>query len=163
MNNDRIYPSPWARRLYRHLTRLYPRSFRDLYGHEIEADFVDMLQHDASALASDRIGGWAIALRDLAASIPLEWLATFRARPSVPTPRVPAPRHRPRGEHMSDLLQDLRYTFRTLRLHPGFSAMVIATLALGIGANVAMFSVVDAVLLSSLPYRDADRLVSRPR
>ncbi len=60
---------------------------------------------------------------------------------------------------MSDLLHELRYTLRTLRLHPGFSTMVIATLALGIGANVAMFSVVDAVLLSSLPYRDADRLV----
>ncbi len=162
MSTDRVYPSTWARRVYGRLVRLYPRGFRDLYGEEIEADFVDMLQHDAAApSASARIGGWAIVLRDLAASIPREWLTTLRTRPSAPTPRGPGPHPRPRrrGELMSDLLHDVRYTLRTLRFNRGFSAMVVATLALGIGANVAMFSVVDAVLLSSLPYRDADRLV----
>ncbi len=60
---------------------------------------------------------------------------------------------------MIGLSHDFFGAFRTVYRHPGFSAMVALTLALGIGANVAMFSVVDAVLLSNLPYRDSSRLV----
>jgi len=60
---------------------------------------------------------------------------------------------------MSTLIHDLRYAARTLVKNPGFSLVAVLILAVGIGANVAMFSVTDAVLLRALPFPDADHLV----
>ena len=65
-----------------------------------------------------------------------------------------------RAAVIEDLLKDLAYAFRLLRKSPGFSATAIGSLALGIGANTAIFTLVNVLLLRPLPFERPDRLVT---
>ena len=62
-------------------------------------------------------------------------------------------------ESMDGVLRDIRHSIRGLRRSPGFALAVLLTLALGIGGNTAIFSIVDQVLLRPLPFPDGDRIV----
>src|SRR5215510_719798 len=61
---------------------------------------------------------------------------------------------------MDSIIKDIRYGVRGLLKHPGFTVIVVITLALGIGASTAIFSVVNSVLLRRLPYRNAEKIVA---
>src|SRR5215475_13484600 len=60
---------------------------------------------------------------------------------------------------MADLIQDIRFSLRSLRQRPGFTAVIVITIALGVGANTAIFSVISGVLLRSLSYREPNRIM----
>src|ERR671930_1966157 len=64
------------------------------------------------------------------------------------------------ADMLSDVGRDSRYAIRTWKRNPGFAIVAIATLALGIGAATAVFSIIEAILLRPLPYANADRLVA---
>jgi len=98
---------------------------------------------------------WRIIRRD--GGSPLRRL---RLRVRILTCVIDALWERKQTMTMSGLLDDLRFALRGLLRYPAFSAVAALTVALGIGANTAVFTLVDGVLIRPLPYCDADRLVS---
>jgi len=124
-----------SERFFRSLLRLFPAEFRGDFGDEMTETF---REHRQDVLARGGIMAHLALWRDTIRGI----VAT-------------APR-----EHLDVLRQDVRYGLRNLRRSPGFTAVAIAALAVGIGANTAVFTIVDGVLFKALPYPHPERLVA---
>jgi putative ABC transport system permease protein len=121
-------------RFYRLLLRLLPAEFRGDYGREMEQVFAE--QRAEAARAGDKMGLWRL------------WWETAKGIFTT------APR-----EHLSMLRQDSAFALRMMAKNVGFTIAAIVVLGLGIGANTAIFSVVNAVLLKPLPYEHGERLL----
>ncbi|MCZ6917422.1 MAG: ABC transporter permease [Gemmatimonadetes bacterium] len=162
-------------RVYRLLLFLYPVGFRRVFGAEMVAVAE---RHWARQRAGRRRGRgiwfWSFLGRDLIRTVPPAYFASWSdelfsvrrrlgRRFSRGTPTSPPGRQsRPgpgRGEIFGAMLRDVQIALRGLKRNPGFAAAVVAVLGLGIGANTAIFSALNAVLLRPPPFPEPERLV----
>jgi putative ABC transport system permease protein len=137
---------------YGALLHLLPGDVRREFGEDMAQLFRDTRRADAGR-PWQRFTTWIAALGDVVTEA---WSARRDGGPARTRPSTP---HTWRFA-MSTLLTDLRHGLRLVRRYPASSWMAIATLALGIGANTAIFSLVDGVLLRTLPFRNPDQLAS---
>src|SRR5688572_6637634 len=139
------------------LLRLYPDTYRRQVSREFEAACLACVDRERRRLGA--LGPPYAWLRLAADTV---WTAAALRRKATRERRQLRIHHGHTSRKetlMNRLVQDVRYSLRVMRRTPAFSALIVLTLALAIGATTAVFSAVDAALLRSLPYRDPDRLV----
>ena len=152
-------------RAFRLLLRIYPPTFRRRFGEEMVEFFRERrIEQYRRRRGPSRL--WAHLLADMAVNAPLLHARALLARATALRPATSRdvpwsdPEYPAESRSMEILWQDVRYALRALARRPAFAAVAILTLALGIGATTAVYSVADAVLLQPLPWPGADRMVS---
>jgi putative ABC transport system permease protein len=140
------------------LVRFYPPSFRAAVGDDLADAVVDSLAARRRA-GVRRSRAVLAAVADAVRNAPAAWARA--AADALADRRRDNPGADPgrEGSMLDTLLKDLRFGWRSWRRRPGLAALALSTLALGIGVNTAMFSIVNGVLLRALPFRNAERLV----
>jgi putative ABC transport system permease protein len=144
--------------LYRLLLHVYPRRFRQRYVADMVAFYRERVRGADRSELTRFVGIWLQLVPDLVASALAErfvWLHRETDR----APRVVREYAIHREATMSILRQDATYALRAMMRRPAFTAVILGTLALGIGANAAIFTLVNAVLLRPLPFAHSERIV----
>jgi putative ABC transport system permease protein len=136
-----------AELIYRRLLVLFPAAFRDRFAE----DLIDLFRDKRRAAEARGRAALAVFWISILADVVLTAAAERLKRQPATTDA--------QGFAMQGLAQDVRYAGRIIMRRPGLSLVIVLTLALGIGANTAIFSLVNTVLLRQLPYPEADRLV----
>ena len=139
--------APWA---YRLLLRCYPRSLRAEFAKDMCLTFAQVLRDCRTPGERRRL--WLATIRESVVGGLCERLSSRGGLPRAPVPPTSTP--------MDTLLQDFRFAARSLRRRPGLVGTVAITLALGIGANTAIFSLIDAVLLHPIPVHQPSAVVT---
>ena len=149
------------RTIYRLLLLLYPAAFRRRY----RAELLDAFDQERAAAGSRgapaALALWRHLLTDLLASAGRQRYRGITHRFHDITGRgAPGLPRQPRRSPMESLLQDIRYAIRQFTRRPGFTAIAVLSLALGIGGNSLIFGLLDGFVFHPFPYPDSDRLVA---
>ncbi len=154
-------PTPLAVRIYGALLRALPRAMRDQHGADAVHVFCDMYREarDRGPVAGWLLLAWSTGHLVFCAAGEHWQERRGSGRTTVAPGGWPPHRRKETRELFSTLLRDLRFAGRTLAKKPAFAISAILILAVGIGATTTIFSVVDTVVLRSLPYPDPQRLV----
>jgi len=148
-------------KLYRAALRLLPRETRERHGDQMAQVFEEIVREARRRLRPGAVA--RVTAAELAALLRFAWRERRGVSPPARTnERFVSSSLSPerRTLLLAPLIQDLRYSARLLRRAPGFAVTCVATMALAIGANTAIFSVVNGVLLKSLPFRDPAQVVA---
>jgi len=145
----------------------YPRRARRRFAPEMQLMLEDAWRDECFKGTTPAMVFWLRAFRDVTKSSFALRFASGHIRERTPRLSALINRNHPSGRSlatrievfMGNIAQDIRYAVRMIGRTPGFSAAVVLTLMLGIGANAAIFSVLNGIILSPMPYPDAERLV----